>query len=688
MVQEYKKRILGPVDSAFYYVDTPETPMNIGALTIFEGQIDFDEFVKLVDARIHRAPAYSQRVVQPALNLGQPTWMFDPDFFIGNHIFRVRLDEPGNDEQLRNLAGHLVSGMLDRSKPLWEIHFIEGLQGNRTGVFFKVHHCMVDGLAAVELFLLLLDINPEVSPLPEKPLYDPPPLPSKLGLIAEGVQQDLPYKVDIFKKLGTDLLNLGAVLSDREKRRKTFEGVANILSDNVRPIKRLAINGKNTGKITLAWAEFSLDEVRAIRAKVGASINDVMLTVLASALQKYHSLYGDTNQDFVRVLIPVNVREEEEKGEYGNRISVLPVDIPFEVDSPLERLKATTRYTRVMKDSSLSVSLDILLTLPSLALPVFQPLIWGIAPKAFALLAHTWCTNVAGPPIPVYLMGHRLVSSRGFFPLNPSMGLACVVTSYNQRISMTLVADAGIVPDVQEIAEYLKTSYAALRQAAKVESFDKEPVKEPVPVTAAAPAPETPAPNAAPEEVPAISPEARSLKIQEHTNGTAVGVVVQTAEQATAIADAPAAEAKPATVAQPVEKPRLFSEEWARLFKDAINNSSAYRNASTKWEAGSLAFIMQADAAHGFPAPAAVLMDLHKGRCRSARSLPAVAALQEAAFVIEGDYASWMKVLHGEVAPLAMLVRRKLRLSKGSLLALMPFTQSAQELVRCAQSIS
>ncbi|MCL4254969.1 MAG: wax ester/triacylglycerol synthase family O-acyltransferase, partial [Anaerolineae bacterium] len=130
------ERLLGPVDNAFFYVETQKNPMNIGAVTIFDGIMSFDELVKLVDSRIHRAPIYQQKIVQTPLNLGQPMWMYDPDFYVGNHIFRLRLESPGSDEQLRQLAGRLVSSPLNRDKPLWEMHVIEGLSDNRTAIFF------------------------------------------------------------------------------------------------------------------------------------------------------------------------------------------------------------------------------------------------------------------------------------------------------------------------------------------------------------------------------------------------------------------------------------------------------------------------------------------------------------------------------------------------------------------------
>ncbi|PJF26728.1 MAG: hypothetical protein CUN52_15445, partial [Phototrophicales bacterium] len=143
-----------------------------------------------------------------------------------------------------------------------------------------------------------------------------------------------------------------------------------------------------------AWTEFSLAEVRAIKSGRNASVNDVMLTILSTAIMNYLQELGTDfeAQNFLRVLVPVSMRMEEEKEDFGNRISVITVDIPFNIKNPLERLDAVANYSKFMKESSLSVGLDLILTLPSLLPSPVQPLVWGIAPVAFSVIAHTWCT--------------------------------------------------------------------------------------------------------------------------------------------------------------------------------------------------------------------------------------------------------------------------------------------------------
>lgn len=661
--------IFGPVDNAFFYVESPETPMNIGALVYLSGRLDFEAFQRYVDARLHLAPRYRHRVLQAPLGLGIPTWTPDPDFYIGNHVMRLSLDEPGNDEQLRELVGQLLSTTLDRNKPLWEVYVIEG-HGDASVVFFKVHHCMVDGISAIELFTLMVELSPDYTIDDErKPLFDPPPLPSQPQQIFDAIMNDLPYKWSMLNKVGNHISSLASLLTDRHKRLKALVGLAHLINDSNLPVKKLPINGQNTGRQVMIGAEFSLAEVRAIRQAANASINEVMLTILASALQAYTRKRSSDHYPFLRILIPVNVRAEDEKGTFGNRISMLPIDVPFDIADPLTRLRTVASVSSVMKDSELAETVDMLLTIPSLFPNPTQPLIWGIAPALFGAIAHTWCTNVAGPQIPLYLMGHELKHIYGYFPLNPGMGLACVVMSYNQKITMTLVIDTGIVNEVEELYQHLRAAFMELKQAAKVADMPPITVKQV----------STGAETAPTESVPPI-------KGAEYVPSPVVAMA-EVSSEVSAVTRLPQSASLSRNGAAQGEGYKLFSDEWAKAFAQVINASMSYRRASTGWTAGSLAFVMRPAPAHGFTTPTAVWMDLHKGECRSARAMSEREAMQLAAFVIEGEYASWMEALSGKSSPFKMLANGKLKLKKGALLRLTPHTASAQELLKCAQRV-
>jgi putative sterol carrier protein len=334
---------------------------------------------------------------------------------------------------------------------------------------------------------------------------------------------------------------------------------------------------------------------------------------------------------------------------------VLPIDAPFNIADPLEHLKSVMRFSKVMKESSLAYSMDLLLTLPALLPAAAHQPVWNLAPAAFSLLAHTWCTNVAATPSPVYMLGHELKHVYGYFPLNPSMGLASVIVSYNGRITMTLVADLGIIKDVGALERYLKEAYTELSRT--------------LPERKTPPAP-----------IEASAPPANSVVKQ---NGGS-------SDEAKVPPTAAAVAAEPVEHSAPVltrERHKLFPDGWAKAMQEEINHSEAYRSASTRWTAGSLAFVMEAASDHGFDTPTGVWFDLYRGVCRSARALSAQDAIREAAFVIQGAYPAWMDVLSGKGAPLAMLTSGRLKLKKGALFGLLPHTRSAAELVHCAQRV-
>lgn len=673
--------ILGPVDCAFYFTDRPETPMNIGALVIYDGYMDFRELIRLIESRIHEIPRYRQRVIQPPLRMGQPTWVDDPDFVISRHALRVTLAPPATDEALRDLAGSLLSSMLPRHKPLWEVYFIEGLK-DRTALFFKVHHCMVDGLAAVELFTMLMDFSPEKRPLEPAVPVDVPRLPNPLQFTLDAFVRDQGYRFGLLDKLRKETARLTTVMLDPQQRLKALVAIAHLINGNLRPIKKLPINGRNSGEQALVWNEFSLDEIHAIRRKVQASVNDVMLAVLTAAIQKYAARRTPREQPFLRILVPVNIREEAEKGTYGNRISVLPVDVPLEMADPLKRLEATMKNSTVMKESSLSLTMDLVLTIPSLMPSFVQPGVWNLAPVAFSILAHTWCTNVAASPVPVYLLGHELKHVYGFFPLNPTMGLAAVVVSYNGRVTMTLVVDKAIIDNQDELREDVLQAYVELREAAHVSAgkalVTAQEVTSPAEIGVSMTQPSAPE-AASPGAETAVSAEA--IPVLAATIDPPEATPVSPEKAATAAAPAPPAEP---------EKPKrhkLFSEEWARAFREVINHSDDYRRASTGWTAGSLAFVLQTGSRSDSVQPAAVFLDLHRGECKSARALSPAEAHQTATFVIEGPHQVWVDVLHGKLSPLPALTSGKLHLRKGSMLRLMPHTRSAGELVKCARRV-
>src|SRR3990172_11730257 len=164
MVQRNLSRRFSPQDAAFLYFDTDAAPMNVGSVGIFEGAIPFDKFVKSVASKLHLVPRYRQRVVPPPFNIGRPTWEYDPNFAIRRHIQRLRVEPPGTDSQLADLAARLYAGRLDRGEPLGGVYMVNGLEGDRTGMIAKTHHCLVDGVSGIDLLIVTLDLSQDPAP--------------------------------------------------------------------------------------------------------------------------------------------------------------------------------------------------------------------------------------------------------------------------------------------------------------------------------------------------------------------------------------------------------------------------------------------------------------------------------------------------------------------------------------------
>ncbi len=457
---------LSPQDGAFLFGDTEEAPMNIGSVAVFQSEIPYERLVENLDQKMHLSPRYRQRVIAAPLNLHFPTWEFDPEFDIRNHIIPVRLEPPGSDDQLCELAGRVFQGRLSRDKPLWEIHLVHGLEGGRSALVSKVHHCLVDGVAGIELLMMVLDVSPDPPPPPPPPdPYEPPPIPDTATRFFDAVFDRLADGLKMTADVQKALLD---TVDNPATARTLQRGLEVALPYFAVPGRRAPFNRAFSGERKLAWSEYDFAEVRAIRKACGATVNDVVLAVLGGALSRYYEAHGQTTEgEIARILTPVNVRREDEQGALGNRISMLLVEVPLGMRNPVERLNAIRERTgRLKRDhvaDGIGMVADTLGGLP----PMLQAL-FGALPKPPNTVANMVCTNVPGPMIPLYSVGHRLESHYPLVPIAWEMGVGCAVTSYNQKLYFGLVADAQATPDVDRLGDFLTESYVELRAAAGV----------------------------------------------------------------------------------------------------------------------------------------------------------------------------------------------------------------------------
>lgn len=457
---------LGAQDAAFLYFERKEAPMHIGSVGVFEGEMSYARFVDTIASKLHLIPRYLQRAVPAPFNIGHPTWEWDLDFDIKRHIMRVRIDPPGTDAQLMDLAARIFSSVLDRDKPLWEMYLVEGLQGSRTALVSKVHHCLVDGVSGIELLMIVMDVSPAPLPPvpPAQPLEKTPPPPvlaRLLDAVFDNISDALERSVERQKRV------LDAVAGEGQGRAigRALEMAVPYFTV---PAARAPFNRPLAGGRKFAGSEFSFAEIRAIRQACGGTVNDVVLAVLGGALGRYLEMHGQTTQGrTMRILTPVNVRREDERGALGNRVSMLLVEVPVDVHDPVERLQLIQERTSSLKRRGVADGIEALAGLLSAVPPALQTLL-GAVPPPPNTLANMVCTNVPGPMTPLYSMGHRLLAHYPLVPIAWEMGIGCGVTSYNQKLYFGLIGDAEAGADVQRLKEFLDQAFIELRAAAGV----------------------------------------------------------------------------------------------------------------------------------------------------------------------------------------------------------------------------
>lgn len=459
---------LSPLDVSFLYLESRTTPMHVGGVAVFEpppaqdgaAGFDYDRLVALIGERIALVPRYRQKVRAVPGHLANPVWVDDDEFDLTYHVRRSALPRPGGDAQLRELVGRLMSRPLDRSRPLWEIYLVEGLAGGRVGIITKTHHAMVDGIAAVDIGTVILDVAPEPRQIPADD-WQPQPPPGRVGLLA-GAVADLVTRP-------TEALDAarGAVLDVRTTAGRAA-GLAGGLLASARTVARPApgspLNVRIGEQRRFGTARTDLEDYKLVRAHHGGTVNDVVLATVTGALRSWLMTRGEAVHPAatVRAMVPVSVRDEGQRGQPGNRVSSYFVDLPVGEGSAGMRLHQVAAAMRGHKDSGQSVGADALVQLSGFAPPTLHALGARVASGLSRRLFNLVVTNVPGPQFPLYAAGARMLEMFPVVPLSKGQALSVGVTSYDGGVYYGLNADRDALPDVDVLAGCLEESLAEL----------------------------------------------------------------------------------------------------------------------------------------------------------------------------------------------------------------------------------
>lgn len=463
---------LSGLDSSFLYLETPNTPMHVGGLNVYEGSLTFDEFKEFLAERLHLAPRLLQRLVNVPLGLGNPSWVDDPDFDIDLHLHHTALPKPGDWKSLRELASRKFSQALDRNRPLWEFIFVEGLDNvpqvpkGSVAIICKIHHAAIDGASGAEILGLLFDASSKPRKIPSPPKREIKQIPSNLSLLTKSYVNLIksPFKIPkLLFNTSKAILATGKVsrIETSEIPRAVFNAPHCILNQPVSS-RRL-------------WnsALLSFGRVKALRSAVeGSTLNDVVLTICTGALRRYLLEKDELPDKPLVAMIPVNTRSKTEKDGMGNQVSAMLIQLPTDLDNPVDQLRQLHQNTQRGKAYQDAIGAKQMTDYAE-----FIPFALGAGAsrlytrmqvsKHHRPIFNLVITNVPGPQIPLYMNGKLMLANMGTAPIFDGMGLIIPVLSYNGVLSFSPTTASNIMPDVDLFTKYIRESANSLEQHIK-----------------------------------------------------------------------------------------------------------------------------------------------------------------------------------------------------------------------------
>jgi diacylglycerol O-acyltransferase len=471
-------------DALFLYFERQGQPVNVASVIVFEGLLTLEVCTAYIESKLALIPRYRQRVVFPAYNMDLPSWEYDPQFDIRNHVREVTLRH-GTEAEFKAVAAKILSPTLNRERPLWDFTLVHGLGGNRTGAVIRMHHCLADGISGVGVLNALLDPSPLAPPLPKEPALQAQPVFGSAGP-RDGLLYSSISAVQRVLTASSELLDVAKHMvavaespapagkakaepgSKAEARNGLLDELKQVLPEAITLADRLPFNVVCRGPQKFGWAEVPLAEIKAIKQACGVTVNDVVLALVTAAVRRYAQLHGvrlDGRQ--LRIVVPVNVRGQGDTRDLGNRITFLPISVPLDIDNPRELIEAAREGVERGRSARLgelvSVLGSLLATIPTPLQALLGPVVSQLPINACNLI----CTNVPGPQIPLYLYGHKLLACYPYVPIGGEMGMNVAILTYNGTAYFGFTGDAQAIPDLGRLEKFLGQGFVKLQKVAR-----------------------------------------------------------------------------------------------------------------------------------------------------------------------------------------------------------------------------
>ncbi len=490
------KRRLSLLDASFLYGESKVNPTHVGSIFILEGEIPFDKVVGHMRARLHISPRFRQRLNFAPFNLAHATIEDDPDFNLEDHLYRRQLAAGiSESDAITEILRIHFGGMMDRSRPLWNVSLYEGLPG-RSILVWAMHHAVVDGVSAFEMLNRLMDFTP--NPRPAEQALDewkPPSLPTAPESLVSAVRDLAVEQVEAITRAAQDFMRNPAIVFEQAE---TLMAAAELMREmSQAPVATPWNSGVAVGERRLAYLKMPFADYRAIRAAFGGTINDIVLTVLGEGAARYLQPHKWPTQGILRFGCPVNVRRPGEEVVLENRVSMMSPSTSAEPMDVLERLRAIAQETKRIKESGAPFIMERMSSMgesvpPAVLGAVSALSAFGMELIGQAMKSFDWkpspggfhmpspginfvATNVPGPQAPWYFAGHRVLDSIGLLPLGGNLGYGVAITSYDQHILFSMMADARLLPDVEQMKAFVSAAFEELRSRVPIEQRRPEP---------------------------------------------------------------------------------------------------------------------------------------------------------------------------------------------------------------------
>jgi diacylglycerol O-acyltransferase / wax synthase len=456
---------LSALDNSFLVLERANSPMHVGSMAVFDaapllgpgGGVDFERFARHVASRLLLIPRYRQKLAYVPLE-GRAVWVDDESFNLHYHLRHTSLPKPGDEYQLKRLCARIMSQALDRGKPLWETWIVEGLEGGQMAMISKVHHCMIDGISGVDLLSVLMSPTEETPEDENLAAWTPRPVPGPAVLLRDAFVERVTTSANL---LSRPLRNPGAVLPD------IWDGL-NAISGSIGSGARIAsatpFNQPIGPHRQFDCLSMDMSALKEVRLRLGGTFNDVVLAIVAGAVRRFllRRKFSVSNVNF-RVFVPVSTRTSEQRGALGNRVAGWIVDLPIDESDARRRLERVSKTTAHLKESQAAHGTEIMTQVLEWTGTTLLGLAMRLAAQAspFNLVV----TNVPGPPVPLYLLGARMLEAYPLVPLFMGQALGIALFSNAGKLFWGFNADWDTLPDLHDLVGAVDASFAELRQA-------------------------------------------------------------------------------------------------------------------------------------------------------------------------------------------------------------------------------